>query len=131
MSKEFHVFTHQGDQYEQAFVFTVERNNDEGVEFQDLLMITQTPQGELRTVMKFDEMIHSIIRTNGGNVNDKGVCHIVDLFKDVISNEKQHELMADVYEKEIKNLDPNELIKANEYAIMMEQAEYEKDTKLT
>jgi hypothetical protein len=128
MSKEFHVFTHRESQYEQAFVFEVERHETEQmIEFKDLLMVLVTQHGELRTRVKFDDMVQSIIHTNGGNVDDSGMGVIVDMFKDLIPQEKQTEIYTDLDEKKIKNIDPNELIKASEYAIIMEATKANND----
>lgn len=124
MSKEFHVFTHQDTQYEQAFVFEVERHEkDELVEFKDLYMITTTSHGELKTRLCFDHMIQSIIRNEGGNIDDNSVDVIVDMFKELIPKNKHDEIMEDLSQKEIKNIDPDQLIKANDYAVLLEKAE--------
>lgn len=124
MSKEFHVFTHKDTQYEQAFVFEVERHeNDELVEFRDLYMVTTTSHGELKTRIQFDHMIQSIIQTEGGNIDDSSVGVIIDMFKELLPKDKHDEIMDDLSDKEIKNIDPEQLIKANDYAIMLEKAE--------
>ena len=94
MSKEFHVFTHQDPNFEQAFVFEVERHMDDHlIEFKDLLMITTTEHGELRTRIRFEDMIQSVIHTHGGNIENSNIRVIVDMFKDLIPQEKQTEIL--------------------------------------
>lgn len=131
MSKEFHVFTHQDTQYEQAFVFEVERHDeDSSVEFKDLYLVTTTKHGELRTRICFDNMIQSILHTDGGNIDENGVQTVLDMFSDLIPKEKQIELEQIIQsEQEYKDLekllltDPEELINASEYAIILEHAD--------
>lgn len=132
MSKEFHVFTHHDPDYEQAFVFEVNRHEDDDfVEFKDLLMITTTKYGELKTRIKFEDIIQSIIKTEGGNVEDSGVSVIVDMFKDLIPKDKQDEINQDLMDKEINNITAEELINASEYAIMLEKVNNETDKGLS
>ena len=115
MSKEFHVFTHTDPNYEQAFVFEVERHETEDfVEFKDLLMITTTKHGELRTRIQFENMIQSIITTDGGNIDDSSVSVIVDMFKDLIPEEKQLEITQEINDRQIYNINPDILLQAYE-----------------
>ena len=131
MSKEFHVFTHQDPDYEQALVFEVDRNDEEDfVEFKDLLMITTTKYGELKTRVKFEDIIQSIVKTNGGNVEDSGVSVIVDMFKDLLPKDKQDEINQDLADREINNITADQLINASEYAIMLEKVNNETDKGL-
>ena len=131
MSKEFHVFTHQDPDYEQALVFEVDRNDEEDfVEFKDLLMITTTKYGELKTRVKFEDIIQSIVKTNGGNVEDSGVSVIVDMFKDLLPKDKQDEINQDLADREINNITADQLINASEYAIMLEKVNDETDKGL-
>ena len=131
MSKEFHVFTHQDPDYEQAFVFEVDRNDEEDfVEFKDLLMITTTKYGELKTRVKFEDIIQTIIKTNGGNVEDSGVSVIVDMFKDLLPKDKQDEINQDLADREINNITADQLINASEYAIMLEKVNNDTDKGL-
>lgn len=130
MSKEFHIFTHQDSQFEQAFVFEVEREED-SVEFRDLLMVTTTQHGELKTRIKFEDMIQSIIHHEGGNIDDSGVNVVMDMFKDLIPAEKKVEIMQELNDREIYNMDPAILIKAVEDAILLEEHERVKhETKI-
>ena len=132
MSKEFHVFTHQDPDYEQALVFEVDRNDEEDfVEFKDLLMITTTKYGELKTRVKFEDIIQSIVKTNGGNVEDSGVSVIVDMFKDLLPKDKQDEINQDLADREINNITADQLINASEYAIMLEKVNDEQDKGLS
>lgn len=124
MSKEFHVFTHHDTQYEQAFVFEVERHEEDSlVEFKDLYMITTTKHGELKTRIQFDQMIQSVINHEGGNVEDSSINVIVDMFKDLIPEEKQLEIKQEINDREIYNMDPEQLVKAYDYSVLFEQAE--------
>ena len=86
-------------------------------------MITTTKYGELKTRVKFEDIIQSIVKTNGGNVEDSGVSVIVDMFKDLIPEEKKLEIETDISEKEIYSMDPLELIKASEMAKIIDEAE--------
>ena len=126
MSKEFHVFTHKDSSFEQAFIFEVERHEtDKLIEFKDLYMVTSTVHGELRTRIQFENMIQSIIHSEGGNIDDSSVSVIVDMFSDLIPKEKRDEINTDLADKEIKNIDVDQLIKASEYAVIIERAENE------
>lgn len=122
MSKEFHVFTHSDIDYEQAFVFEVERHEKERlVEFKDLLMITSTKHGELRTRVQFHNMVQSILETEGGNIQNNSINVIVDMFKDLLPKEKQTEILDEVDDKKIRNMSVEELIKMSEYAVIFEK----------
>lgn len=122
MSKEFHVFTHHDPSYEQAFVFEVERHEDD-VEFRDLYMLTTTKHGELKTRIQFDQMIQSVVNHEGGNVEDSSVSVIVDMFKDLIPDDKRLEISQEINDRQIYNMDPQALIDAVEYATIIEHAE--------
>lgn len=135
MSKEFHVFTHRDTDYEQAFVFEIERHEKEQlIEFRDLLMVTTTKHGELKTRIQFDQMIQSVITNEGGTVSDSRMNVIVDMFSELLPEEKKNEIMEDIDEKRMKNISAEELIKASEYAVIIEQSEeikYDKDKGTT
>lgn len=115
MSKEYHVFTHHGVDFEQALVFEVIRHMDkQQVEFHDLYMIVSRPEGELRTRVEFGNMIDTIIDNVGGNVEDKSINVILDIFKDIIPIDKMKTIENEILDREISNIDPNELIKVYE-----------------
>ena len=129
MSKEFHVFTHQDTQYEQAFVFEVERDDD-SVEFKDLFLVTTTQHGELKTRIQFENMIQSIIHQRGGNIDENGVETVLDMFRDLIPKEKQSEIeqsiQSEIEYRDLEKLlstDAQELINASDYALIVEGAE--------
>lgn len=124
MSKEFHVFTHQDTQYEQAFVFEVERDlHDESVEFKDLYLVTKTQHGELRNRIQFESMIQSIIHTEGGNIEDSSVSIIIDMFKDLMPPEKKVEIESEINDRQIYNMDPELLIKSMDEVLLVEEYE--------
>lgn len=132
MSKEFHVFTHQDPNYEQAFVFEVERHEtDDFVEFKDLYMVTTTKHGELKTRIKFEDMIQSIITTQGGNIDDSSVNVVVDMFKELIPEEKQIEITREISDRLIYNMDPDLLIKGYDYNDIFEQSNNDENIKRT
>ena len=87
-------------------------------------------RSELKTRVKFEDIIQSIVKTNGGNVEDSGVSVIVDMFKDLLPKDKQDEINQDLADREINNITADQLINASEYAIMLEKVNNETDKGL-
>ena len=100
MSTEFHVFTYKELNHEQAVVFEVNRCEDDTVELLDIYMVSTSKMGELRTKLNFQNIISSIIKTKGGNVNDESVPDIMDVFGDLISEEHKQEITLELEEKQ-------------------------------
>lgn len=118
MSKEYHVFTHREPTFEQAFVFEVERDEN-FIAVGELWTVVTHKNGELKTRIRFDEMMDSIGHNVGGNIDDDGVSAVVDIFKDVLPLEKQIDIQVDLVQREIEENSVNSaerLIKASEYA---------------
>jgi hypothetical protein len=118
MNKEYHVFTVTKNNHEQAFVFEVNRE-DQGVQINELWMITSVNGNEVRSCLKFDKIINTIINQVGGNVPDKNVEKLTDMFIDILSDEKKLELQEEQFHKEeiaTYNLDPTILLDASYYS---------------
>lgn len=133
MSKEYHVFTHIENSHQQAFIFEVERNEIEHmIRLHELWLITSHGNQEVRSRVKIDLMIQSIAEQSGGNVDDNKLDVILDMFKDVLPNEKKHEIMLDRIEHEeelVKDMDPNLLLESADYALFIEQHNSDEDDK--
>lgn len=121
MNKEYHVFTTQHKNHEQAFVFEVSRE-DQGVQLNELWLITCVGQSEVKTCIKFDNIIHKIMDQVGGNVPDQNVEKLTDMFDDVLSDEKKQELLIEKLEKDelrTYSMNPEELLDAAFFSEIM------------
>jgi hypothetical protein len=121
MTKEYHVFTHQQDTHEQAFVFSVDRLEDGGLELDELWMITIQTTGEVRSRMQFGNMLDVINNNVGGNIDD--VETIAELFKDILPKEKLDEISLCQTDKEQMNLDVEKLLDCDEVLGFIDKAE--------
>lgn len=117
MSKEYHVFTEKSNKYEQAFIFEINRENEEYMELDELWIVSNIDGRELKTRLKLKEMIMKIGTTIGGNVPDDNIPELVDVFREVLSEEKQLELQLELCEREIDKEENSvdKLLKANEF----------------
>lgn len=113
MTKEYHVFTHQDKQHEQAFVFEVDRD-EMGIELCEMWMITIQNTNEVRSRVYLDKMLEKIHNTVGGNIDD--VDTVIELFKDVLPPEKIQEINDSQAIRELERVSTNRLITANQYA---------------
>lgn len=116
MTKEYHVYTNIQPDHEQAFVFEIEREDDNFV-IGDLWTITIQKNGEVRTRVNLSEIFNSISQQIGGNIDDSNMSIVMDLFKDIIPEEKQLEIQIDLIQKELNKSYDNmadKLIKAGE-----------------
>lgn len=127
MSKEYHVFTHIENNHQQAFVFEVERHDTEHfIKLNELWLVTTQGTSEVRSRVQFDLMVQSIAEHTGGNIDDNGLDVVIDMFKDVLPEEKKRELLQERLVKEeiqLRNMNPEDLIVASEYAMMVESDE--------
>jgi len=98
MTKEYHVFTNIDEHHEQAFVFQIERENG-SIELKELWTITSQKNGEVKSRLHLESMMSNIIQNEGGNIEDKNVGTILDMFKDIIPKTKVQELEQDLLEK--------------------------------
>lgn len=129
MSKEFHVFTHHDKDYEQAFVFLVERHETEKiVEFKDLYMVTTTDHGELKTRIQIDQMIQSIVCNEGGNIDKNGISNIIDVFRELFPKEREVELYDELAMEEIQNINSEQLIKCSELIKRLEDEQLNEES---
>ena len=117
MSKEYHVFTNHQINHEQAFVFEVERDNEhELIQLKELWIVTSQRNGEVKTRVMLENMIHSIVETEGGNISDESVSTVLDVFNEVLGPEKTQEVQHNVEEKILLKKCANDLIFASELA---------------
>ena len=100
MSTEFHVFTYKELNHEQAVVFEVNRCEDNTVEILDMYLVANSKMGELKTKINFQNVISSIIHTQGGNVDDSNVPEILDVFDNLIDKEHRQQLELEFEEKQ-------------------------------
>jgi hypothetical protein len=128
MSKEYHVFTERNVTHEQAFVFEVERykstDNPDFINILELWIVTTQNGNEVKSRIKFDQMILTIGNRVGGNVSTEGMPTLVDIFKDILPNDKKYEIEIDLCKRDIDDTETttDKLIKANEYSITLENS---------
>lgn len=130
MSKEFHVFTYQATNHEQAVVFEVNRDEDNCVELTDVYLVSTSKMGEIKTKLNFQNIIGHIIQNKGGNIEDKDVETVLDMFDDLISEEHKTEIREELEEKQsdIYQMDPETLISACELVSFLDP-EFKGDIK--
>ena len=116
MSKEFHVFTYHETNHEQAVVFEVNRETDDTVELMDIYLVSTSKMGELKTKLNFQNIISCIVKNKGGNIDDKDVDTVLDVFGDLISDEHRQEIREELDEKQtdITTMSVDSLIMASE-----------------
>lgn len=123
MTTEYHVFTHQNSKFEQGFVFEIERlENNNQIKFNELWVVTSNKHGEYKIRLNLYDIFSTMGQNIGGNVEDSVVNEIVEVFKDVLPEQKQLEIQIDLCHKEIKRStdDPaKQLIKASEYSTIL------------
>jgi len=122
MSKEFHVFTYQGKNHDQAVVFEVDRDIDNCVELTDIYLVSTSNMGELKTKLHFQNIIRQIIDNKGGNIQDKDVETVIDMFDELITDEHKTEIRQELEEKQsdIFQMDPQSLISACELVSLLD-----------
>ena len=126
MTKEYHVFNTKENNFEQGFVFEVDRNDDpQYIMLNELWIVSAKDDQEIKTRINLKEMINNIGQRIGGNVEESGMAKIVDIFIDLLPPEKQLEIRVDMCEQEIKKIDntADQLLKAAEYADRVHQKE--------
>jgi hypothetical protein len=119
MTKEYHVLTNIQKDHQQAFVFEVERGQDPNyISLEELWLVTVQNGGEVKSRINLRDMIRAIGHNIGGNVEDKNVPEITEVFKEVLGDEKRLEVQINLCEKEIENLsdESDKLLKAADYA---------------
>lgn len=118
MTKEYHVFTNQQSNHEQAFVFEVNREND-FFEINELWLINIHSGREIKTRINMENIMSSIGQNVGGTIKDKDMDTVLNIFKEILPEEKRLEVHIEVCQRELEQTisDPAErLIKASEYA---------------
>lgn len=117
MSKEYHVFTNQQPNHEQAFVFEVERDTEHDfVQLKELWIVTTQRSGEVKTRVMLENMIHSIVETEGGNVDDHSVDTILDVFSEVLGPAKTKEVSLEIDDKILRNHSVEDILFAADFA---------------
>lgn len=114
MSKELHVFTHTDVNYQQCFVFQVDRDKDNSIVLDDLFLITSGEFGDIKTKINIDDLIQSMLDTKGGNVNPEDNHKILEVFEDLITPENKQEILEDINYKDVHDISPDILIKISE-----------------
>ena len=126
MTKEYHVFTTKEANFEQGFIFEVDRNNDpQFIMLNELWIVSCKDNHEIKSRINLKEMIHVIGQRVGGNVEEDGMSKIVEIFEDLLPPEKQLEIRVDLCENEIYKTDntAEQLLKAAEYAQKVHEKE--------
>jgi hypothetical protein len=119
MTKEYHIFTTQEANFEQGFIFEIDRDsNPQYISLNELWIVSVKDEHEIKTRINLREMIKNIGNRIGGNVEEEGMSKIVEIFSDLLPPEKQLEIRVDMCEQEINKSDntSEQLLKAAEYA---------------
>lgn len=126
MSKEFHVFTLHETNHEQAIVFEVDRDEQDSIELQDMWLVTSSKFGEIKTRLNMSNIIGHILENRGGNVEKSSVDVLMEVFEDLISDEKRQEIKdsIDNEEKDVYNMNTEELLRGSEIIGCMDPAMY-------
>ena len=116
MSKEFHIYTQRTNEYEQAFVFYVDRDMENmRINLEELYTVTIIGTHELKTKLRLGMIIDDICENIEGNVQENSEHEIIEIFKDLISDDIKHDFE---YEKlELEQLVQRQLL-ANDLAII-------------
>jgi len=117
MTKEYHVHVEKTDTYQQNLVFETERNSDGSLYFTELWIMTTHNDRFVKSRINLESLVQRIGENVGGNVTDDKVPELVEIFSEVLGDEKRLEIQLDLCEKDISKSsdDPIErLIKAQE-----------------
>ena len=116
MSKEFHIYTQRTNEYEQAFVFYVDRDMENmRINLEELYTVTIVGTHELKTKLRLGMIIDDICENIEGNVQENSEHEIIEIFKDLISDDIKHDFE---YEKlELEQLVQRQLL-ASDLAII-------------
>jgi hypothetical protein len=122
MTKEIHVYTHRTEDYEQAFVFYVRRDEEERtLDLEELWLTTIVGEHEIRSRLDLQNLIGEMCRNVGGNTPPNGVSIVLDIFNEVIPEKIIHEMELNEIEQQIDTLSKehsvNREIIASEYAL--------------
>jgi hypothetical protein len=117
MTKEYHVHVEKTDTYQQNLVFETERHSDGSLYFTELWIMTTHNDRFVKSRINLESLVQRIGENVGGNVSDDKVPELVEIFSEVLGDEKRLEIQLDLCEKDISKSsdDPIErLIKAQE-----------------
>jgi hypothetical protein len=117
MTKEYHIHVEKTDTYQQNLVFETERNSDGSLYFTELWIMTTHNDRFVKSRINLESLVQRIGENVGGNVSDDKVPELVEIFSEVLGDEKRLEIQLDLCEKDISKSsdDPIErLIKAQE-----------------
>jgi hypothetical protein len=117
MTKEYHVHVEKTDTYQQNLVFETERNSDGSMYFTELWIMTTQNGRFVKSRINLETLVQRIGENVGGNVPDHDVPKLVEIFDEVLGDEKRVEIQLDLCEKDISKSsnDPiQRLFKANE-----------------
>jgi hypothetical protein len=117
MTKEYHVHVEKTDTYQQNLVFETERHPDGSLYFTELWIMTTHNDRFVKSRINLESLVQRIGENVGGNVSDDKVPELVEIFSEVLGDEKRLEIQLDLCEKDISKSsdDPIErLIKAQE-----------------
>lgn len=113
---EYHIFTDMNENYQQAHVFVVDRD-EEHVSVMDMYSIMiQHRAGEVKTRLNMGELQRLIISTPGGNIHSEDSKTIFEIFGDLIPMEIRLQQKEEDIEKELFELQTDMLIRAAEAA---------------
>jgi len=122
MTKEYHVHVEKTDTYQQNLIFETERNTDGSLYFTELWIMTTHNGRFVKSRINLETLVQSIGENVGGNVSDEMMPELVDIFSEVLGDEKRLEIQLDLCERDISKSsnDPiQRLLKAQELAELL------------
>lgn len=113
---EYHIFTDMNENYQQAYVFVVDRG-EEHISVMDMYTIMiQHRAGEVKSRMNMAELQRLITSTPGGNIHTKDAKTIFEVFGELIPMEIRLQHKEEEIEKELFDMETDMLLRAAEAA---------------
>lgn len=117
MTIEYHIHTEQNDDYEQAYVFVVDRLESGRVDIKDMYTIVIVEGKEIRTRVRLNNLFHTIVENVGGNIDKTDATQIFNIFGNLFSEETKEQHDLEVLAEEFDRLEATSLINASIVAI--------------
>ena len=119
MSKEFHLHITQNEKYKQAFLFSIDRNeNNRSIQILDIHVITESNGIESKTSLDMTKLTHLMGQHVNGNILPEGFDELRHVFYDMFSQADKNHLDELILIRDINELGMAEqLIVAGEVAL--------------
>jgi hypothetical protein len=119
MSKEFHLHITTNEKYKQAFLFSIDRNeNNRSIQILDIHVITESNGVESKTSLDMTKLTHLMGQHVNGNILPEGFDELRHVFYDMFSQADKNHLDELILIRDINELGMAEqLIVAGEIAL--------------